>query len=223
MGFFKSSGLFNKKEEASGVVTSEIPPVKTDQLWVDSSSMAIKVYDKEIGDWKELSGGGSQPSPNPIVYSVNPPSNTESLWVDTEDYSLKIYDRIMSEWKQIKGDAGVPVGDIEMPKLIEVNQEVVVNGYGSTRVSLPMDFDKYDIRIVDAKNNMNQNISVSIFEGIADDSKKIYQSLQALSIYDICNIPCEDKEGTKSVHVEIKNHGVQETEVNVTIKATSLQ
>lgn len=170
---------------------------------------------------------GSQSESSIIADTKTEPKDEASLWFDRENKTIKIYDEELKVWTPITSEPSLPEtsgnqGVTNMPQLIEVNQSLTVGGYGAGKVSIPVGFNKYDIRIVEASNNMNQNISLSIYES-AVNGKKIYQSLSQMALYDICNIPCEDKDGEKMIHIEVKNHGMNETEINLTVKATSLQ
>ncbi|MCY8228708.1 hypothetical protein MOC30_14055 [Bacillus spizizenii] len=181
---------------------------------------------KSIWGSGSQSDGGSTVEPL-ITDGITPPTGTDRIWFDRSSKSFKMYDLSTGNWEPITSSEtniypDENQGGAAVPQLAEVNQSIVVGGYGIARVSIPIGFDKYDLRIVEATNTMNQNLSLAIYEN-AIDGKKIYQSLSQMTIYDICNIPCEDKDGTKMVHVEVKNHGVSEAEIIITVKATSLQ
>ncbi|MEC2335128.1 hypothetical protein ACP8H2_09260 [Bacillus subtilis] len=178
--------------------------------------------------WGSGSQSGDSSTVEPLITDgITPPVGIDRIWFDRSSRSLKTYNSSTGNWEPIASaettvDPEGDQGGAAVPQLAEVNQSIVVGGYGTTRVSIPIGFDKYDLRIVEATNTMNQNLSLAIYEN-AIDGKKIYQSLSQMSVYDICNIPCEDKDGTKMVHVEVKNHGVSEAEIIITVKATSLQ
>jgi hypothetical protein len=107
------------------------------------------------------------------------------------------------------------------PQLIEVQQVVSVSATSSTRVSIPTGFNSYDIRTVEASSDTGLEASVVIYEQ-ATGSKKIYQSLAKAKVYDVCNIPCEDKDGTQMIHIEAFNHGTSNADIIVTLKLISI-
>lgn len=106
-------------------------------------------------------------------------------------------------------------------QLVEVQQVVSVNANSSKRLSIPTGFNSYDIRTVEALSDTGLETSVVIYEQ-ATGSKKIYQSLAKAKVYDVCNIPCEDKDGTQMIHIEAFNHGTSNADIVVTLKLISI-
>ncbi|MGM0758058.1 hypothetical protein [Bacillus zhangzhouensis] len=108
-----------------------------------------------------------------------------------------------------------------VPTLNEINDTVTLLPSETKTLSLDAWFDKYDIRTVYAKDENKNLISVSVFDK-SSNGDVVYQSLKSDSIYDIANIPCQDKDGTQKIHVQLINHSQNNAQVTLKIKTTNL-
>lgn len=108
-----------------------------------------------------------------------------------------------------------------VPTLSEINETVELLPSETKTFSLDVWFDKYDIRTVYAKDENKNLISVSVFDK-SSNGDIVYQSLKSDSIYDIANIPCQDKDGTQKIHVRLINHSQNNAQVTLKIKTTNL-
>ncbi|UXO88727.1 hypothetical protein [Bacillus safensis] len=108
-----------------------------------------------------------------------------------------------------------------VPTLSEINETVELLPSETKTFSLDVWFDKYDIRTVYAKDENKNLISVSVFDK-SSNGDIVYQSLKSDSIYDIANIPCQDKDGTQKIHVQLINHSQNNAQVTLKIKTTNL-
>ncbi|MDM5298056.1 hypothetical protein QUF51_07785 [Bacillus pumilus] len=108
-----------------------------------------------------------------------------------------------------------------VPTLSEINETVDLLPSETKTLSLDAWFDKYDIRTISAKDENKNLISVSVFDK-SSNGDIVYQSLKSDSIYDIANIPCQDKDGTQKIHVKLINHSQNNAQVTLKIKTTNL-
>lgn len=108
-----------------------------------------------------------------------------------------------------------------VPTLNEINDTVALLPSETKTLSLDAWFDKYDIRTIYAKDENKNLISVSVFDK-SSNGDVVYQSLKSNSIYDIANIPCQDKDGTQKIHVQLINHSQNNAQVTLKIKTTNL-
>ncbi|MEH7760045.1 hypothetical protein V7417_04920 [Bacillus pumilus] len=108
-----------------------------------------------------------------------------------------------------------------VPTLSEINETVSLLPSETKTLSLDAWFDKYDIRTIYAKDENKNLISVSVFDS-SSNGDVVYQSLKSDSIYDIANIPCQDKDGTQKIHVQLINHSQNNAQVTLKIKTTNL-
>lgn len=157
---------------------------------------------------------------NNVEISYLEPTNKSVAWFDKSDLTIKLFNEELGKWVNISSQSQQEVS-IDMPKLIEVNHELFIQSFSSTKISLPIGINRYDIRTVEAKGNNNQDISLIINES-SSGGKIIYKSIDSKSIYDVCNIPCEDKDKTEMIHLEIFNKSIFDADISITIKLTSL-
>ena len=108
-----------------------------------------------------------------------------------------------------------------VPKLIEIEENVIVPANQTITVSFDTGFNKYDIRTVYGKSLENNDIAITIRDSLTN-GYLVYQSLQQKEIYDIANVPSVDKTNSNKIHLEITNFGFTQTTVKVNIKVTNL-
>lgn len=108
---------------------------------------------------------------------------------------------------------------IGMPQLYEAQTTIRLNASESQFITLPVGFNKYDIRTV--YFDANAIVNVTIYDK-AVNGFVVYDSLSEKSCYDVVNVPCEDKSGNKNLNVKIQNTANVPTTVTLSIKVTSL-
>ncbi|MNT12399.1 hypothetical protein D3C72_1473240 [compost metagenome] len=109
-----------------------------------------------------------------------------------------------------------------MPTLTEITHTETIESGASALVNLDAAFDKYDIRTIEASNTGNSTIDIQVFDSVGDNQRRIYQSNKESYTYDIVNVPCHDKDGTKQLHLKLTNYGSTQTSVSLTITTTNL-
>lgn len=119
-------------------------------------------------------------------------------------------------WEEVGGSGGGGV-----PTFKEITADISVIANSSNFVSLNAYFDKYDLRTISAISAENQNIKVSVFDK-SNKGDLVYESLIRPQIYDIVNVPIEDKDNSKKIHVLVENLGNEDTIVYLKIKVTNL-
>lgn len=112
---------------------------------------------------------------------------------------------------------GVGIG---LPQLKEVKTTVQLGALESKTLSVDVGFNKYDIRTLEFTSDSTKAV-VSIFDK-NEDGFQVYKSIAAYKVYDVVNIPCEDKDDTNKLHISISNTDSAQTNVTVAIKVTSL-
>lgn len=113
--------------------------------------------------------------------------------------------------------------DGEGTKLIEIVTSVVVPANDAVRQSLYVGVNNYEVRTLYAKNVSNTNpINVVIYDE-AILGFRVYESVRATETYDIVAVPMVDKDGIKSVYIEVVNNGNADAEVYIKLMLTSLK
>ncbi|MMZ42208.1 hypothetical protein D1872_37280 [compost metagenome] len=113
-------------------------------------------------------------------------------------------------------------GGSAVPTLTEITHTETIESGASALVNLDAAFDKYDIRTIEASNTGNSTIDIQVFDSVGDNQRRIYQSNKESYTYDIVNVPCHDKDGTKQLHLKLTNYGSTQTSVSLTITTTNL-
>lgn len=118
-------------------------------------------------------------------------------------------------WTQFSG------GGNGVPRLYEVVHTFVMGAGQSVPLELDATMNKYDIRTVHFSADKTGDLKVSIYDR-AVDGVCIYQSLAQYPVYDIVNVPCEDKDGTGKLHVVLASLIPVDATVTLRVKLTSL-
>lgn len=118
-------------------------------------------------------------------------------------------------WELISsGGGGVArLYEIVHTQILAAGQQVALN--------LEATMNKYDIRVVSFKADKQGDLQVSMYDK-AVDGNLVYQSLVQQSVYDIVNVPCEDKDGTGKLHVVLQSMVAVDATVTLRVKLTSL-
>lgn len=114
---------------------------------------------------------------------------------------------------------GLMEGELGVPKLKEVNHTDTLLARTSKEVHLDVGFSKYDIRTVYFGSTGLVTLKI---KDQSTGGFTVYQSLDAVSAYDIVNAPCEDKDATDKIHITIENNGAGTVNLDLSIKLTSL-
>lgn len=112
-------------------------------------------------------------------------------------------------------------GSGSLQTLIEKQMSVVIPGGENKYVPIDVGHDRYEIRTIYVINS-EQNLSVSTIFDKETGGSKVYQSLEEINTYDIVNVPCEDKDVTKTCHLFIKNTGGKSSNYTIIVKFTNL-
>ncbi|WP_099467757.1 hypothetical protein [Konateibacter massiliensis] len=140
--------------------------------------------------------------------------NNTTKRCNTNHLSSTSFETDASYWDNVGGGGGVP-------QLKEISGQVTVAAGDSSFLHLNTGFNKYDIRTLYISNSSNENISVEIYNK-STDGLIIYESLEASSIQDIANTPCEDKDNSESIHIKFNNKGTSVTSIDYFIYVTNL-
>lgn len=105
--------------------------------------------------------------------------------------------------------------------LIEKEIDVLVMSGESKYVPIPIGYDKYDIRTLLVTNDKDSDTSNQIYDKMTGGIR-IYKSLNEKSTYDILNIPCIDKDGSKTCHLYVENLSATHSTYKIILKATIL-
>jgi hypothetical protein len=188
------------------------------------------VDETNIADGAVLTYSASQ---NKLVYTIPPAQTTISsqgitmsgnvniaagqgvtIQVDTTSNTITI--------NSSGSSGGGSGGGSQVPTYVERSQTVTVPAGQSVPVAINVGFDKFDVRSVSASSDNNMSIMVEIWDR-ANNGQLVYRSLQQQVIYDIPNVPMQDKDGTQSAHFVVYNYGMSQTNVTITLKITNLQ
>lgn len=108
-----------------------------------------------------------------------------------------------------------------LQRLIEKKVIVTLGPSESKYIPIDVGFDRYEVRTIFIKNDKNNNYVASIYDK-QSNGDIVYKSLEESYTYDIINVPCEDKDGTKSVHLFLENKDNTAADFTVIIKVTNL-
>lgn len=150
----------------------------------------------------------------------------ETVWLETpfgnEMYVCKEnhmstfdFNEDIEKWELISGGRGGVATFKEIKTIVNVSPN------SNNMVSLDTHFDKFELRTVYAKSTEERDIKVSIFDHHTNGDL-VYESLIRSRLYDIVNVPMEDKSGGKKVHILVENHSDIATTVELKIKITNL-
>lgn len=116
---------------------------------------------------------------------------------------------------------GISAGGDGVPRLFEIVKTLTIDGGSSIALELDATMNKYDIRTVYCSTDKQGEVQVSIYEK-AVDGLVVYKSLSQPMVYDIANVPCEDKDGTGKLHAVINYSLPAQTKLTLRIKLTNL-
>jgi hypothetical protein len=108
-----------------------------------------------------------------------------------------------------------------LQRLIEKKVTTTLGPNENKYIPVDVGFDRYEVRTIFIQNSNNNKYVASIYDK-QTNGDIVYKSLEESYTYDIINVPCEDKDGTKSVHLFIQNKDNASSDFTVIIKVTNL-
>lgn len=128
----------------------------------------------------------------------------------------------MARWFNVLKSENIANG---VQTLIVLTGSEDVDGGDSKLITIPIEFKKYELKTVRVLNNSNDNkIVVSLFDNF--EEMEVYKSNEEKHVYDILNIPIEDKSDTinnGNVYLKIENVGSTNIACDYEIKILNLR
>lgn len=109
-------------------------------------------------------------------------------------------------------------------KLITCDGSTSINSNGVRDISIPINYKRYELKTVRVLNETNtSDIVVKLYDSF--DNNEVYRSKEQNNIYDILNIPVEDKKTDDSgnIYLRIENLGNSDIMINYEIKILNLR
>jgi hypothetical protein len=158
-----------------------------------------------IPDWKmnENYSKGMVVYRNGAIYRAEQDHNSGGTFIDLN-------------WEMLSSGGG------GVPRLYEIVHTQVLAAGQQVALNLEATMNKYDLRTVSFKADKTGDLQVSVYDK-AVDGNLVYQSLAQSPIYDIVNVPIEDKDGTGKLHIILQSMSPVDATVTLRAKITSLQ
>lgn len=121
-------------------------------------------------------------------------------------------------WTKINSSEG---GGESLPVLTEIVKTLAVSANSITDLDLAIPTNKCDIRTVYVETSGSGSIQFSIFNS-ATNGFCVYSSMTEPKIYDIANVPYQDKDLNKLIHGRIMNAGSSNINVKIILNVISL-
>lgn len=107
-----------------------------------------------------------------------------------------------------------------LARLIEKEIKVTLSSNEVSYIPVDVGFDRFEVRTVFVENDTKTNYVLSMYDK-KENGNIIYRSLEENKTYDIVNVPCEDKDGLKTLHMYLENKSNTETEYRLIIRLTN--
>lgn len=107
-----------------------------------------------------------------------------------------------------------------LARLIEKEIKVTLTSNEVLYIPVDVGFDRFEVRTVFVENDTKTNYVLSMYDK-KENGNIIYRSLEENKTYDIANVPCEDKDGLKTLHMYLENRSNTETEYRLIIRLTN--
>lgn len=112
-------------------------------------------------------------------------------------------------------------GGESLPVLTEITKNIAVSANSTIDLDLEMPSNKCDIRTVYVETNGSGNVQLSIFNTLTNGFC-VYSSMTEKTIYDIANVPYQDKDLNKLIHCRIMNASSSNINAKIILNVTSL-
>jgi hypothetical protein len=107
-----------------------------------------------------------------------------------------------------------------LARLIEKEINITLSSNENLYIPVDVGFDRFEVRTVFVENADFVPYVLSMYDK-KEDGNIIYRSLEETATYDIANVPCEDKDGLKTLHMYLQNKSTTQTTFRLIIRLTN--